>query len=91
MSDTDEFEHGTDPTQGIEPLTAGESGTPWERIGITEDEWNDARAVDPRRDQPRRLEGFLLGDAAEGLTLDENGELVLVPPGADGLGTRTGS
>ena len=39
---------------------------------------------------PGGWKGFLLGDAAESLILDENGELVLVPPGAM-VGTRTGS
>jgi Bacterial TSP3 repeat len=41
MSDTEEFEHGTDPNQGIEPLTQENAFKPWERLGITEDEWND--------------------------------------------------
>jgi hypothetical protein len=82
MSDTEEFEHGTDPTQGIEPLTAENSGKPWERLGISEDEWNDLEQSLLEEINPGGWQGFLLGDAAEGLILDENGELVLVPPGA---------
>ena len=41
MSDTEEFEHGTDPNQGIDPLTEENAFKPWERLGISEDEWND--------------------------------------------------
>ena len=82
MSDTDEFEHGTDPTQGIEPLTAENSGKPWERLGISEDEWNDLEKAILEEINPGGWKGFLLGDAAEGLLLDENGELLLIPPGA---------
>ena len=82
VSDTDEFDRGTDPTQGVEPLTQENLGTPWERIGITEDEWRSLEQAILDEINPGGLEGFLLGDAAEGLTLDENGELTLVPPGA---------
>ena len=56
VSDTDEFDHGTDPTQGILPLTEENAVKPWERLGISEDEWHDAREGDPRPDQPRRVE-----------------------------------
>ena len=35
----DEFTHGTDPLQGVEPLTEENLARPWERIGISEDEW----------------------------------------------------
>jgi hypothetical protein len=82
MSDTEEFEHGTDPTQGIEPLTADNASKPWERLGISEDDWNDLEKSILEEINPGGWKGFLLGDAAEGLILDENGEIVLVPPGA---------
>ena len=82
MSDTDEFEHGTDPTQGIQPLTAENAGKPWERLGISEDEWNDLEKAILDEINPGGWKGFLFGDAAESIVLDENGELVLVPPGA---------
>ena len=81
ISDTDEFEHGTDPTQGIEPLTQENFGTPWERLGISEDEWKDLEQAILDEINPGGWKGFLFGDAAEFLALDENGELVLVPPG----------
>jgi hypothetical protein len=82
VSDNDEFAHGTDPLQGVEPLTEENLGKPWERIGITEDEWNSLEEAILDEINPGGIEGFLLGDAAESLTLDENGELTLVPPGA---------
>jgi hypothetical protein len=82
MSDDDEFTAGTDPLQGVDPLTEENLGKPWERIGISEDEWNALEEAILDEINPGGLEGFLLGDAAEFLTLDENGELTLVPPGA---------
>jgi hypothetical protein len=90
MSDTEEFEHGTDPNRGIEPLAQENAFKPWERLGITEDEWNDLEKSILEEINPGGWKGFLLGDAAESLILDENGEIVLVPPGAI-VGTRTGS
>jgi hypothetical protein len=82
MSDTDEFDHGTDPTQGILPLTAENSGRPWERLGISEDEWHDLEKAILDQINPGGWKSFLFGDAAESILLDENGELVLVSPGA---------
>jgi hypothetical protein len=82
MPDTEEFDHGTDPTQGIEPITADNAYKPWERLGISEDDWNDLEKSILEEINPGGWKGFLLGDAAEGLILDENGEIVLVPPGA---------
>jgi hypothetical protein len=82
IPDGEEFDHGTDPTQGILPLTAENSGKPWERIGISEDEWKDLEKAILDQINPGGWKGFLFGDAAEGILLDENGELVLIPPGA---------
>jgi thrombospondin type 3 repeat protein len=82
VSDNDEFTHGTDPLQGVEPLTEENFARPWERIGISEDEWNALEEAILDEINPGGIEGFLLGDAAESLTLDENGELTLIPPGA---------
>ena len=82
VSVEDEFSQGTDPLQGIEPLTEENLGTPWERIGISEDEWKTLEEAILDEVNPDGWKGFLLGDAAGSLTLDENGELTLVPPGA---------
>ena len=82
ISDNDEFTHGTDPNQGIEPLTEANAFKPWERIGISEDEWNSLEKAILDQINPGGWKSFLFGDAAESILLDENGELVLVPPGA---------
>ena len=82
VSDDDEFTHGTDPLQGIEPLTEDNVFKPWERIGISEDEWSSLEEAILDEVNPGGWKSFLLGDAAGSLALDENGELVLVPPGA---------
>ena len=82
MSDTEEFEHGTDPNQGIDPLTEENAFKPWERLGISEDEWNDLEKSILEEINPGGWKSFLLGDAAESIVLDENGEIVLIPPGA---------
>jgi hypothetical protein len=82
VSDDDEFTHGTDPLQGVEPLTEENLGKPWERIGITEDEWKSLEKAILDEINPGGWKSFLFGDTAESLTLDENGELTLVPPGA---------
>jgi hypothetical protein len=82
MSDADEFSHGTDPLQGVEPLTEENAFKPWERLGITEDDWNTLEEAILDEINPGGWKSFLFGDAAESLALDENGELVLVPPGA---------
>ena len=82
VSDEDEFSRGTDPLQGVEPLTEENLGKPWERIGISEEEWKALEESILDEINPGGVEGFLLGDAAGSLTLDENGELTLVPPGA---------
>ena len=82
VSDDDEFTRGTDPLQGVDPLTEENFVKPWERIGISEDEWNDLEKAILDEINPGGWKSFLFGDAAASLTLDENGELVLVPPGA---------
>ncbi len=82
VSDDDEFTRGTDPLQGVAPLTQDNLGKPWERIGISEDEWKSLEKAVLDEINPGGWKSFLFGDAAESLTLDENGELVLVPPGA---------
>jgi hypothetical protein len=82
VSDNDEFSHGTDPTQGVAPLTEANLMKPWERIGISEDEWKSLEKSILDQVNPGGIEGFLLGNPAGSLALDEHGELTLVPPGA---------
>jgi hypothetical protein len=82
VSDNDEFTYGTDPLQGVEPLTQENVFKPWERIGISEDEWNQLEEAILDEINPGGWKSFVFGDAAEGIALDENGEIVLLPPGA---------
>jgi Bacterial TSP3 repeat len=82
VSDDDEFTRGTDPRQGVAPLTEDNLGKPWERIGISEDEWKALEQAILDEVNPGGWKSFLFGDAAGSITLDENGELTLVPPGA---------
>jgi DNA/RNA non-specific endonuclease/Bacterial TSP3 repeat len=77
-SDRDEFEQGTDPAQGIAPLTEENALAPWERVGMTEDEWRDFEREILDEVNPGGWEGFLLGNPYYGVTLDEDGELTLL-------------
>ena len=76
--DREEYEQGTDPTQGIAPLTEENVLAPWERVGMTEDEWRDFEREILDEVNPGGWEGFLLGNPYYGVTLDENGELKLL-------------
>src|ERR687896_479569 len=76
--DGEEFAHGTDPTQGIAPLTEENVLAPWERVGMSEDEWRDFEREILDEVNPGGWQGFLLGNPYYGVTLDENGELKLL-------------
>ena len=76
--DREEYEQGTDPTQGIAPLTEENVLAPWERVGMSEEEWRDFEREILDEVNPGGWEGFLLGNPYYGVTLDENGELKLL-------------
>lgn len=80
VPDGEEYVRGTDPAQGVEPLTEDNLAAPWERIGLTEEEWSELEDALLEEVNPDGVEGFLLGDAAQGITIDHDGELLLVPP-----------
>jgi hypothetical protein len=73
-----EFEQGTDPTQGVAPLTEENALRPWERVGMSEDEWRDFEREILDEVNPGGWEAFLLGSPYWGVTLDEDGELKLL-------------
>jgi hypothetical protein len=77
-SDRVEYEEGTDPLQRVAPLTRENALRPWERVGMTEDEWRDFEREVLDEVNPGGIEGFLLGSPYMGVTLDENGELKLI-------------
>ena len=78
VDDGEEFEDGTDPAHGVLPLTEENAFTPWVRLGITEDEWNELTEAILDEVNPDGWEGFLFGPSAAGVYLDENGELQLM-------------
>ena len=77
-ADRVEYEEGTDPLQRIAPLTEKNAFTPWERVGMTEDEWRDFEREVLDEVTPDGLEGFLVGSPYIGVTLDEEGKLKLI-------------
>jgi hypothetical protein len=77
-SDGEEFENGTDPTVGVLPLTDENALKPWERVGMTAEEWHDFEDKILDEVNPGGWEGFLFGNPYWGVTLDENGELKLL-------------
>ena len=85
VSDGDEFEEGTDPTQGILPMTDENRYAPWERVGLTQEEWREFEAEILDEINPGGLEGFLFGPSAAGVTLDEDGELALIEIQQNGI------
>ena len=91
MSDTEEFEHGTDPNQGIDALTEENAFKPWERLGISEDDWNDLEESILDEINPGGWKGFLLGDAAESICPRRERRARAGPARRHGLCTRTGS
>jgi DNA/RNA non-specific endonuclease/Bacterial TSP3 repeat len=83
--DGDEFEQGTDPAQGVAPLTEENALMPWERVGLSEDDWRDLEREILNEVNPGGWQGFLLGNPYWGVTLDENGELKLLEVQEAGL------
>lgn len=81
VPDGEEYARGTDPRQGVEPLTEDNMLKAWERVGISEKDWRALEDAVLDEVNPG-VQGFLSGAAADGLTLDENGELTLIPVGA---------
>ena len=63
MPDGQEYQNGTDPTQGVLPLTNENALKPWERVGMTPDEWarlREGKILD--QVNPGGWEGFLFGN-----------------------------
>jgi hypothetical protein len=85
VSDRDEFAQGTDPTLAVAPLTDENALRPWERVGMSADDWHDLEREILDEVNPGGWEGFLLGNPYWGVTLDENGELKLLEVQEAGL------
>ena len=76
--DRTEYEEGTDPLQGVAPLTRENAFKPWERVGMSEDEWRDFEREVLDEVTPDGVMGFLVGSPYIAVNLDENGELKLI-------------
>ena len=76
--DRTEYEEGTDPLQGVAPLTRENAFKPWERVGMSEDEWRDFEREVLEEVTPDGVMGFLVGSPYIAVNLDENGELKLI-------------
>jgi len=84
-TDREEYEQGSDPTQGIAPLTNENAFKPWERVGISEDEWREFEQEILDEINPGGIEGFLFGPSAAGVTLDEDGEIAFIEIQQNGI------
>jgi len=76
--DGEELAQGTDPAVGVAPLTDENALAPWERVGMTPEEWHDFEREILDEVNPGGWKGFLLGNPYWGVTLDEDGELKLL-------------
>jgi hypothetical protein len=83
--DGEEYAQGTDPTLGVAPLTEENALAPWERVGMSEDDWRDFEREILDEVNPGGWQAFLLGSPYWGVTLDENGELKLLEVQQAGL------
>jgi DNA/RNA non-specific endonuclease/Bacterial TSP3 repeat len=87
VPDGDEYRQGTDPTKAVLPLTKENALKPWERVGMTEDEWNDLQEKILDAVNPHGWKAWLGvgGPEYAMVTLDEHGRLELVPIVEDGI------
>jgi hypothetical protein len=60
--DREEYEQGTDPTQAVAPLTWENLLRPWERVGMSEDQWRDLEREILDEANPGGWKGFLIGN-----------------------------
>lgn len=78
------------PGPRVAPLTSKNELTPWTRIGLTEQQWNQLQDEILSKVNPHGLAGLLVGGKYGAINLDKNGHLVLVPILQDGIGPALG-
>jgi hypothetical protein len=88
VNDGDEYHNGTDPAHGVLPLTDENRFKPWERVGMTAEQWDEFQKAVLDEVNPGGVKGFLLGNPYYGVTLDENGELELLAYQENGIPVR---
>jgi hypothetical protein len=85
VPDGEEYRNGTDPTQGVKPMTKENRFKPWERLGISEDEWRQFEKEVLDEVNPGGWKGLLFGPSAAGVTLDEKGNVALIEIQENGI------
>src|SRR3954470_9480715 len=88
IPDGREYQDGTDPTKGVLPLTDENRFKPWERVGLTPDQWGDLEKAILDQVNPGGIKGFLLGNPYYGVTLDEDGNIELLAYQENGIPVR---
>lgn len=86
VPDGEEYRQGTDPTVAIKPLTKENALKPWERVGMTEDEWNKFAEKILDKVNPHGWKGFIFGQPYYGVDLDEDGHIHLLRIQEEGMG-----
>jgi hypothetical protein len=77
-SDGAEFENGTDPAHAVLPLTKDNALKPWERVGMTREEWGELQDKILDEVNPGGWKGAVFGNPYWGITLDAKGQLKLL-------------
>jgi hypothetical protein len=85
VPDGQEYRDGTDPAHGIKPMTPENRFKPWERLGITQDEWAQFEQEVLDEVNPGGWKGFLFGPSAAGVGLDEDGHIALIEIQENGI------
>jgi DNA/RNA non-specific endonuclease/Bacterial TSP3 repeat len=86
VPDGEEYRQGTDPTVAIKPLTKENAQKPWERLGMTEDQWNKFAAKILDKVNPHGWKAFIFGQPYYGVDLDANGHIRLLRVQEAGMG-----
>ena len=85
VPDKEELDRGTDPAHGVKPMTDENRFKPWERLGITQQEWADLEKQILDEVNPHGIKGILFGSSAWGIYLDEKGEIQLMEVQENGV------
>lgn len=86
VGDPQDYLQGPDPTPVVAPLTEENRFTPWERLGVSEEAWQDFEDAVLDEANPSGWKGLLFGPSVAGVTLDENGELAYIEFHQSGVG-----
>jgi len=85
VPDGEEYRNGTDPAHGIKPMTDENRFKPWERLGISQEEWAQFEKEVLDEVNPGGWKGLLFGPSAAGVTLDEDGNVALIEIQENGI------